>query len=43
VSLFDRTDYVINGYVPAPGALGLALAALGLMAGVSARTRRSVG
>lgn len=43
VSLFDRTDYVINGYVPAPGALGLALAALGLMAGVSARTRRSAG
>lgn len=42
-TLFDRTDYTITGYVPAPGALGLALAALGLMAGVSTRTRRKAG
>ncbi|MCZ8112320.1 MAG: hypothetical protein ACK5Y8_04215 [Betaproteobacteria bacterium] len=42
-SVFDRTNYVVTAYVPAPGALGLALAALGLMAGVSARTRRSAG
>lgn len=38
---FDRVDYVITAYVPTPGALSLALAALGLMAGVSARARRS--
>ena len=42
-ALFDRTDYVVTAYVPAPGALGLALAALGLMAGVSARPRRAAG
>ncbi len=38
-SLFDTGDYAITAYVPAPGALGLALAALGLMAGVSSRRR----
>jgi hypothetical protein len=37
--LIDRADYVITGYVPTPSALALALAALGLMAGVSARRR----
>jgi hypothetical protein len=45
-TLFDRADYMITGYVlavPAPGAFGLALAALGLMAGVSTRTRRTAG
>ena len=41
VTLFDRGDYVITGYLPTPSALALALAALGLMAGVSARSRRS--
>lgn len=40
--LFDRSSYVINAYVPTPGALSLALAALGLMASLSARRRRSV-
>ncbi|MFN9746387.1 MAG: hypothetical protein ACK57B_12160 [Betaproteobacteria bacterium] len=42
-TLFDRTNYTITAYVPAPGAFGLALAALGLMAGVSTRTRRTAG
>lgn len=37
--LIDRADYVITGYLPTPSALALALAALGLMAGVSARRR----
>ncbi|MCA3240624.1 MAG: hypothetical protein ING89_04945 [Rubrivivax sp.] len=37
--LFDRSSYVINAYIPTPSALALALAALGLMAGVSARRR----
>ena len=41
VSLFDRGDYVISGYLPTPIALALALAALGLMAGVSTRRRRA--
>ena len=40
-TIFDRVDYVITAYVPTPGALSLALAALGLMAGVSARARRN--
>jgi hypothetical protein len=36
---FDRSSYVINAYIPTPSALTLALAALGLMAGVSSRRR----
>lgn len=41
-AVFDASRYVINAYVPTPGALSLALAALGLMAGVSTRRRRAV-
>jgi hypothetical protein len=41
VTLFDRGDYVITGYLPTPSALALALAALGLMAGVSTRRPRA--